>query len=63
MTDLLVAVGLVFVLEGLIWALFPGAGRAMLAAAAGAPESQLRILGTLAVAVGVGIVWFVRGSP
>lgn len=61
MKDLFVGLGLALVLEGLIWALFPGGGKKMLAATADAPESTLRTLGALAVATGVGIVWLVRG--
>ena len=61
MSDLVVGIGLVLVIEGLIWALAPAAGIRMLAVAATAPQPALRLLGLAAVAVGVGIVWLVRG--
>lgn len=61
MSDLAVGVGLVLVIEGLLWALAPRFGRKMLAATAEVPESSLRLGGTLAVAAGVVIVWLVRG--
>lgn len=61
MTDLAVAIGLVLVIEGLLWALAPRAGRKLLEATAQVPESSLRMAGALAVAVGVFIVWMVRG--
>jgi uncharacterized protein YjeT (DUF2065 family) len=61
MSDLAVAVGLVLVLEGLLWALAPGLARRMLEIAAGSPEQQLRQAGWVAVAIGVLIVWLVRG--
>lgn len=61
MTDFLVAVGLVFVIEGLLWAVAPGLGRRMLAAAAQMPDQSLRVSGAVAVAAGVCVVWFVRG--
>lgn len=61
MVDLLVAVGLVLVIEGLLWALAPGFGRRMLDAASQMPESSLRMAGAGAVAAGVLIVWLVRG--
>lgn len=61
MSDLVVAIGLVLVIEGLLWSLWPGLGRKLLQATAGAPESSLRIAGALAVAAGVGVVWLVRG--
>jgi uncharacterized protein YjeT (DUF2065 family) len=61
MSDLLVAIGLVFVIEGLLWALFPGFGRRMLEVAAEMPEQSLRLVGAAAVALGVLIVWLIRG--
>ena len=38
MSDLVVAIGLVLVIEGLLWSLFPGVGRKLLAVTAGASE-------------------------
>lgn len=61
MSEFLVAVGLVPVIEGLIWAAVPGAAIAMLKAAAETPESTLRLAGAGAIAAGVFIVWLVRG--
>lgn len=61
MTDLAVAVGLVLVIEGLLWALAPHLGRSLLEAASSTPEGELRIAGWSAVAVGALIVWVVRG--
>ncbi len=61
MQDLLTALGLVLVLEGLIWAVFPRYGRQMMDLASRTPEQQMQIGGALAVALGVAIVWLVRG--
>lgn len=61
MTDLAVAVGLVLVLEGLLWALSPDLGRRLLAAAATTPEETLKRAGWAAVAIGALLVWLVRG--
>jgi uncharacterized protein YjeT (DUF2065 family) len=61
MTDFVVAIGLVLVIEGLLWAAFPRLGMKFLEAAAGTPEQSLRTIGAVAVALGVIIVWFVRG--
>lgn len=61
MNDLLAALGLVLVIEGLIWAAMPKLGRSMLEAAAARQPAELRVAGTIAVAIGVGIVWLVRG--
>lgn len=61
MNDLLVAVGLVLVIEGLLWALSPNIGTQLLEAAVRTPTSTLRAYGWTAVAVGLVIVWLVRG--
>jgi uncharacterized protein YjeT (DUF2065 family) len=61
MSDFIVAIGLVLVIEGLLWAAFPRAGVRLLEAASGAPEQSLRAVGAAAVAAGVLIVWLVRG--
>jgi hypothetical protein len=61
MSDLLVAVGLVLVIEGLLWAAAPELGLKLLAAAAQTPERSLRTAGAAAVVAGVVIVWLVRG--
>lgn len=61
MNDLLVGLGLVFVIEGLLWALAPRLGIDMLEAAARTPMTTLRTYGCVAVAAGAAIVWFIRG--
>lgn len=61
MSDLLVGVGLVLVIEGLLWAAAPHLGMKMLAAAAQTPEQSLRIGGAVALAAGVALIWIVRG--
>lgn len=61
MDDLIVGVGLVLVIEGLLWSLSPYTALRVLAAAAATPTATLRRLGWLSVAAGVGIVWLVRG--
>ncbi len=61
MSDLIVALGLVLVIEGLLWALSPDLGRKLLAAAAATPEETLRRAGWVAVAIGAFAVWMVRG--
>jgi uncharacterized protein len=61
MNDLVVAFGLVLVIEGSLWALSPNLGRRLLQATAAAPEQAVRMAGLLAVSVGVLVVWFMRG--
>lgn len=61
MSDLLVGIGLVFVIEGLLWALAPHLALRFLEGAAATPEGTLRVAGWTAVALGVGLVWLIRG--
>lgn len=61
MNDLIVALGLVLVIEGLLWALVPRLAIRLLEGAAASPEGTLRIAGWTAVCLGVGIVWLIRG--
>jgi uncharacterized protein YjeT (DUF2065 family) len=61
MNTLAVALGLVLVIEGTLWALAPGLGRKFLQATADMPETSLRLAGAMAVAGGVLLIWIVRG--
>jgi len=59
--DLLVAVGLVLVFEGLVYGGFPNLARRLAAEVLSMPEPALRIAGLAAIAAGVGVVWLARG--
>jgi uncharacterized protein YjeT (DUF2065 family) len=59
--DFVAAVGLVLVIEGLLYGGFPSFARRVASEAANAPESQLRVAGLVAIAAGVFVVWLVRG--
>ena len=61
MSTLAVALGLLLVIEGSLWALAPGVGLKFLEATADMPELTLRLSGAAAVAGGVLIIWLVRG--
>ena len=61
MSDLFVAIGLVLVIEGLIYALFPTAMKSMVIEIAKLPEQSMRSFGLIAVCLGVLIVWLIRG--
>jgi uncharacterized protein YjeT (DUF2065 family) len=61
MNDLVVGLGLVLVFEGLLWALAPHLAMRFLQGAAATPERTLRTAGWAAVALGVGLVWLIRG--
>ena len=60
-TAFLMALGLVFVIEGLLYALVPGQLRRMLHVVQNLTDDQLRMGGVSAIALGVVIVWLVRG--
>lgn len=61
MTDLLTALALVLVLEGLFLALFAGRLRWLLEVAEQMPPESLRVAGLVAAALGVFGVWLLRG--
>jgi len=61
MADLVVAIGLVLVLEGLVYAIFPGTMRKMVEEISKISDSTMRTFGLIALCVGVFIVWLVRG--
>lgn len=61
MTDFLVALGLVLVIEGLLLAAVPNRIRDALEAMRITPETTLRTIGLCAAALGVATVWMVRG--
>ncbi|KQZ81413.1 hypothetical protein ASD64_10520 [Mesorhizobium sp. Root157] len=61
MQDFLAAIGLVFVVEGLIYGGFPKLAKRLAGEVLAMPEGALRAAGLAAIAVGVGIVWLVRG--
>lgn len=60
MDDFLIGMGMVLVIEGLLWALAPRLAFRMLKAAAETPEERLRVGGAAAVAAGVLLVWLTR---
>lgn len=61
MADFLAAIGLVLVVEGLVYGGFPGLARKLAAEVLSMPEHVLRVGGLVAIAAGVGIVWLIRG--
>ncbi|MCC6888409.1 MAG: DUF2065 family protein [Hyphomicrobiales bacterium] len=61
MPDLIVAIGLVLVIEGLVFAAFPGAAKQLAATALQTPDLALRLAGVVSAAIGVVIIWMVRG--
>jgi uncharacterized protein YjeT (DUF2065 family) len=60
MSELVTAVGLVLIIEGLVYAAAPGRFKAVLARLEQVSDDTLRMGGVIAVALGVAIVWFAR---
>lgn len=60
MTDFLTALGLLLVIEGVVYAAFPSLVKRLAAEASRSPEQSLRIGGLCAAVIGFGIVWLLR---
>ncbi|MBV9347090.1 MAG: DUF2065 domain-containing protein [Pseudolabrys sp.] len=60
MSDFLVAIGLVFVIEGLVFAAFPNSAKNAVASVLEASDFSLRVVGIGAALVGLILVWIVR---
>jgi uncharacterized protein len=61
MSDFVVAIGLVFVIEGLIFAAFPGSGKKAIASVLDTPDAVLRMIGIGSAVIGLLVVWLTRG--
>lgn len=61
MIDLLTAVGLMFVIEGALYALFPHVMRQMMASALLLPIAKFRIFGLIFAFLGFAIIAALRG--
>lgn len=61
MHELIIALGLFLVLEGLIYALFPNGVKKMAEQLPEIPDASLRNFGVIAIALGVLIVWLAKG--
>ena len=60
MKDLWAALGLLLVLEGAVYALFPAGMQEMMRRIPDIPVQVLRVMGIAAVALGWLVVWLVR---
>jgi hypothetical protein len=61
MSDFVVAIGLVFVIEGLVFAAFPNSAKKAVAAVMATPDLSLRIIGIGSALLGLILVWLMRG--
>jgi uncharacterized protein YjeT (DUF2065 family) len=60
MTDFLAALGLVFGIEGLMFAALPGHAKKAITSVLQTPEPTLRLIGIGSAVVGLVVVWLVR---
>lgn len=61
MSDFLVALGLVFVIEGIVFAAFPDSAKRAVTAVLETPDAVLRIVGVASAIFGLLLVWLIRG--
>jgi uncharacterized protein YjeT (DUF2065 family) len=61
MPEFIVAIGLVLVIEGLLFAAFPRAAKRLAASAIESPESSLRVAGIASAVLGIIVIWLMRG--
>ena len=60
MKELIIAIGLLFFIEGMLYALFPSKMKNMLKLIEKFPVSQLRLSGFLFALIGFAIVWYFK---
>ncbi|MBM3568375.1 MAG: DUF2065 domain-containing protein [Alphaproteobacteria bacterium] len=61
MTAFLTAIGLMMVIEGALYALFPGGMKRMMEQALAMSEGALRAVGLAIALAGFGLVWLLQG--
>jgi len=61
MSDFLVALGLVFVIEGLGFAAFPHAAKRAVTSVLETSDATLRMVGLASALIGLILVWAIRG--
>jgi len=61
MNEVATAIGLILALEGALCALFPELVKRMAQHMLETPGDTLRVVGVVSVALGVALVWLVRG--
>ena len=60
MRDLIIALGLFFFIEGILYALFPSKMKSILLKAKDAKVSQLRVGGLIFSIIGFIIIWYMK---
>lgn len=60
MTDFLAALGLAIAIEGLLYAAFPMQMKRAIEMVLGSPDNQIRVIGLIAAAIGLIVLYLVR---
>jgi uncharacterized protein len=60
MKDFIVALGLVLVIEGLVFAIAPVFARNAMRQAAETPPERMRLVGIISAILGVATIWLIR---
>lgn len=60
MTDFLAALGLAIAIEGLLYAAFPVQMKRAIEMVLGSPDNQIRVIGLIAAAIGLIVLYLVR---
>ena len=60
MRELIIALGLFFFIEGILYALFPAKMKSILLKAKDAPDSRLRTGGLIFAIIGFVIIWYMK---
>ena len=60
MRELIIALGLFFFIEGILYALFPAKMKSILLKAKDAPDRQLRTGGLIFAIIGFVIIWYMK---
>lgn len=60
MNDLITAIGLLFFIEGLFFAIFPSRIKNMLELIKNTPESKLRSFGVAFLLIGFLMIWYIK---
>ena len=61
MSEFVVALGLVFAIEGLVFAAFPATVKTAMTHVMDTPDAALRIVGIVSAVFGIVLIWLVRG--
>ncbi len=60
MSEFIIAIGLVFFVEGLFLAIFPSRIKTILELIKNTPENKLRLLGIVFLIIGFFIIWYIK---